>query len=64
MNANDGRLHFTDYWKTPLHQSFSAESKYAGPVAPQWINGAQLAGPNGRILFDERPQVIFAPDNI
>lgn len=53
MNANDGRMHFTDYWKTPQHQSFSNESKYAGPVAPQWVNDTQLASPGGRILFDE-----------
>jgi hypothetical protein len=54
MNANDGRLHFSDYWKTPYHQSFSNESKYAAPNAPQWVNDSQLAAPNGRIVFDER----------
>jgi hypothetical protein len=54
MNANDGRMHFSDYWKTPYHQSFSNESKYAAPNAPQWVNDSQLAAPNGRILFDER----------
>jgi hypothetical protein len=53
MNANDNQMHFTDYWKTPLHQSFSNESKYAAPGAPQWINDRQLAAPSGRILFDE-----------
>lgn len=55
VNANDGRPHFTDYYKTPLHQSFSAGSQFAGADAPEWINGHQLAAPNGRILFDERP---------
>jgi hypothetical protein len=54
INANDGRPHFTDYYKTPLHQSFSADSQFAGPEAPQWINGSQLAAPSGRILLDEK----------
>jgi hypothetical protein len=45
--------HYTDYWKTPYHQSFSAGSQYAGAVAPQWVNSTQLASPGGRILFDE-----------
>lgn len=54
VNANDGRMHFSDNWKTPYHQSFSNESKYAAPNAPQWVNDSQLAAPNGRIVFDER----------
>jgi len=54
VNANDGKLHFSDTWKTPYHQSFSNESKYANPNAPQWINDSQLAAPNGRIVFDEK----------
>lgn len=54
MNANDGRMHFSDNWKTPYHKSFSNESKYAAPNAPQWVSDSQLAAPNGRIVFDER----------
>ncbi len=54
INPNDNRPHYTDYYKTPLHQTFSSESQWAGPNAPQWINGSQLAGPSGRILFDEK----------
>lgn len=54
INPNDSQMHFPDYWKTPLHQSFSAESKYATPVAPQWNEQDQLISPGGRILFDER----------
>ncbi len=54
VNANDGLLHFSDNWKTPYHASFSNESKYATPSAPQWVNDSQLAAPNGRIVFDER----------
>ena len=54
VNANDGRMHYPDYWKTPMHKTFSAESQWAGPVAPQWNEQDQLIAPSGRILFDER----------
>lgn len=55
INPNDHQLHFPDTYKTPYHQSFSAESQYAQPNAPRWINDHQLADPvTGRILFDER----------
>jgi hypothetical protein len=54
VNTNDQQLHFPDYWKMPTHQSFSGESQWAGPMAPQWINDSQLASPGGRILFDEK----------
>jgi hypothetical protein len=53
LNANDGLPHYTDYYKTPLHQSFSAGSQWAGSDAPQWVNDHQLAAPNGRVIFDE-----------
>lgn len=58
INPNDNRPHYTDYYKTPLHQSFSAGSRWAGPSAPQWINDHQLAGPGGRVMFDEAPSVL------
>jgi len=59
LNLNDGQQHYTDYFKTPLHKSFSSESKFAGPDAPSWINDHQLAAPDGRIVFDERaPQTM------
>ena len=54
INPNDHQLHFPDYWKTPLHQSFSNESQWAGQNAPQWVNDSQLAAPNGRVVFDEK----------
>lgn len=54
LNPNDNPMHYPDQFKTPLHQSFSNESQWAGPNTPQWINGSQLAAPNGRIVFDER----------
>lgn len=56
INQNDGQPHYTDYYKTPLHQSFSGGSQWAGPGAPQWVNDTQLAAPNGRVLFNEAPQ--------
>jgi hypothetical protein len=54
VNPNDQRMHFTDAFKTPYHESFSGGSQYAGPVAPQWNALDQLISPGGRILFDER----------
>lgn len=54
INPNDNQLHYPDRFKTPLHQSFSNESQWAGRDAPQWINDSQQALPNGRIVFDER----------
>lgn len=53
INPNDNNPHYTDYYKTPLHQSFSSGSQWAGPNAPQWINDHQLASQSGRILLDE-----------
>lgn len=54
MNPNDQQLHYPDYFKTPLHQTFSGESQFAGPVAPMWNAQDQLISPGGRILYDER----------
>lgn len=56
INPNDGRPHYPDTYKTPYHQSFSNESRYALPTAPRWINDHQLADRSGRVLFDERAQ--------
>ena len=59
VDPNDGRLHFTDYWKTPYHASFSAESKFATSGAPDW-RGDQLVGKDGTVIFDDaaRPKQI------
>lgn len=54
VNQNDQQIHYSDYWKTPYHQSFSAESQWATPVAPMWNEQDQLVSPGGRILVDER----------
>lgn len=56
VNQNDGMLHFTDTWKTPLHHSFSGESIYANPgtQGPRWNPIDQLVNAVGQVLFDER----------
>ena len=45
-------LHFPDYWKTPYHQTFSNESKYAGAGTPSWKDD-KLISPIGSVLYDE-----------
>lgn len=54
VSPNDNRMHYPDYWKTPQHQSFSAESQFAGPEAPQWVSDSMLAAPSGRVIKNER----------
>lgn len=46
--------HFPDTWKTPYHESFSNESKYAGKDAPRWNDQNQLVDLQGKILFSDR----------
>ena len=61
VSPNDNRMHYSDYWKTPYHETFSGTggpytggSQWAAPVAPQWNAQDQLLSPGGKILFDER----------
>ncbi len=54
IDPNDGLMHYNDYWKTPTHERFSDQSQWAKPGAPTWINDNQLAGQNGRILYDDQ----------
>jgi hypothetical protein len=54
VNANDGKLHFGDKWKTPYHKSFSNESMWATPAAPSWNEMDQLVLPDGTVTYDER----------
>jgi hypothetical protein len=57
INPVDNLLHYPDRFKTPLHESFSAQSQWAAPGAPNWINNeTQLATPGGRIVFTEQPE--------
>lgn len=54
VNPNDHKMHFPDVWKTPYHQSFSAESQWAIPgKAPTWNDKDQLVTPDGKVVFDE-----------
>lgn len=56
VNPNDGKMHYPDTWKTPYHESFSNESKFANPkTAPRWNSQDQLVDPTtGAVVFDER----------
>lgn len=55
VNPNDKKLHFSDKWKTPYHDSFSNESQYADKdKAPAWNDKDQLVTPGGKIVYDER----------
>lgn len=52
VNKSDGKLHFTDTWKTPYHKTFSNESIYADKNAPHWVED-KLIDNNGKIVVDE-----------
>jgi len=54
INPNDSQIHFPDFWKTPLHQTFSNESQWAPANAPAWNEQDQLVSQGGRIVVDER----------
>jgi hypothetical protein len=58
INQTDGKLHFPDTWKTPLHKSFSGESIYANEDAPRWNDKDQLVDKNGSVVFDENPSAL------
>jgi hypothetical protein len=55
IDPNDQRMHYPDYWKTPYHETFSNESRWADPkTAPAWNDKDQLVAPDGKVLFDDR----------
>jgi hypothetical protein len=56
VDPNDNKPHYPDYWKTPAHETFSNESQWATPMAPQWTPDDKLAAPSGRVMFDDRKQ--------
>lgn len=57
IDPNDQRLHYPDYWKTPYHETFSAQSQWADPTkAPNWNAQDQLVMPNGQVIYDDRRQ--------
>ena len=58
--ANNGtpapQGHFPDTYKTPYHQSFSNESKYAKQDAPRWKDNGKtwdLVDKTGKVVFSE-----------
>lgn len=63
VDPNDSQLHYPDYWKTPMHETFSNQSQWALPGAPSWNAQDQLVTPSGTVQFDDRagqsPQGIF-----
>lgn len=54
-NEWDHTMHFPDTWKTPYSGTFSRESKYASPNAPEW-RGDVLTTRDGRVVVDETPR--------
>jgi len=54
VDPNDGKLHFTDKWKTPYHETFSRLSTYAQPNAPYWLADRYLIDHTGNVLFDDQ----------
>lgn len=61
VNPYDKRIHYPDRWKTPYHETFSAESQWAQPGAPSWNKLDQLVMPSGEVVFDSRAASV-APD--
>lgn len=57
INPSDNQIHFSDYWKTPYHESFSAESQWATKHAPTWQgddqSGWKLMDRKGNVIKDE-----------
>lgn len=54
VDPNDQRMHYPDYWKTPLHKTFSNESQWAPANAPRWTDDDKLVTPGGRVVFDDK----------
>lgn len=52
VDPYDRKMHFPDKWKTPYHETFSADSQYATPDAPRWQDNRYLVGNDGHVLFD------------
>jgi GNAT superfamily N-acetyltransferase len=52
IDPYDHRPHYPDTFKTPSHESFSADSKYATSDAPKWNEDDQLIDRTGAIAYD------------
>ena len=55
INPTTKSLHYPDTFKTPYHESFSAESKMATEGAPSW-QGDKLVTPKGEVVFEDKPR--------
>jgi hypothetical protein len=57
VNPQDGKVHGSDYYKTPYHESFSKESQWATKNAPSWVGddkaGWKLMDSKGIVYKDE-----------
>ena len=60
VNPQDGKMHGSDYYKTPYHESFSAQSQWATEGAPDWVGddeqGWKLVDSKGKVYKDETVQ--------
>jgi len=56
VNAQDGKIHYPDTYKTPYDRTFSNESKYATPDAPHWKDNRYLIDKSGKQVFDQSTQ--------
>jgi hypothetical protein len=52
IDPHDGQMHFPDTYKTPYHETFSRESRYATKDAPYWDAKDRLIDKTGTVLFD------------
>jgi hypothetical protein len=53
INPIDKKHHYPDTYKTPYHESFSNESKYATRDAPHWV-GEKLIDKRGRAIYETK----------
>ena len=55
INPTTQSLHYPDTYKTPYHESFSSESKWATEGAPSWQDN-KLVSPSGEVVFEDKPE--------
>ena len=56
VNPDDLTVHYPDIWKTPYEATFSKQSIYAMPTAPDWVRDYRgnwrYVMPSGQVIFD------------
>ena len=55
INPVTQSLHYPDTYKTPYHESFSAESRMETEGAPSWKED-KLVSPSGEIIYVDQPE--------